>query len=859
MTLVGLLSAGDRADASPSVPPYGEVGRFGGFDETANYTEASTANLTEPTGRREPGEAKFVYPIGMALNTDDATVPKKNGYAIYVLDLVNPQALRALNGEPGPVIGLKLEYRIQKLGSSGEVLASTQFTLASSASAPGLHAVSLAVDPRTDSVYVLLADVPPAESNTGREAATYALESWPAGRREGEEQEALVASKRAVVAGPATLQPGGTSTLAQDTRGESIAVDDVGAATGLAIAGEEYSGSGERTPVIERIATSGEHAGSIEATKWQGPADIEATEDAAAKFWGQSSAQIDAASTNPDGSLNVTLGTHAEMPQSADEEPNMARISGDLTQTTAILPWASAEVEALNHDRAATIRFHQDEQQNAPAYHSVTGNGGSREAGTLAPSVVQLAGEGGFPRELYAGIVAQQEPFRGGDPQSPSEKPYSWVFAQEQGEHHISSVKPASLAIRIFDPQGESLGMIGDTTPGGPCNLQGGPYGEESGEKHWGSFVALAAGREGALFALAQPDLDENREPFTIDPAAPIAKTIEPPLERVQGDQVVEFAPGAGQGGAPGTEECPQPSGGFSAANVALPGSVSKGSAPVTVAAGETLEFDASEVNLQGGAPWAYEWESGDGASRTNAWVAENSWRWPAPTVEFTYNTPGTYTAKLRLVNDFGTLSRQRTVHVIPREPISEAKIAVVGSPVAGQLASLEASATFPQFDWPVDYHWSFGDGEGEDQPGGQDQLAGQVQHVYGAAGTYPVTLTIVDRRGETAKASATVTVATPPPGTGGAPHVVLPHAGLLSAGLPSAAPTAAHPPRATGSSAVPKPLTRAQRLANALRVCRKKPRRLRASCERQARKKYAPRRPSRSARKPGKRSPRKK
>jgi hypothetical protein len=70
--------------------------------------------------------------------------------------------------------------------------------------------------------------------------------------------------------------------------------------------------------------------------------------------------------------------------------------------------------------------------------------------------------------------------------------------------------------------------------------------------------------------------------------------------------------------------------------------------------------------------------------------------------------------------------------------------------------------------------------------------------------------------------------------------------------GVPSAPPVFATPPSATFNGvgnfappssapvkAKPKPLTRAQKLAKALKACRKKAKRKRAACERQARAKY--------------------
>jgi PKD repeat protein len=375
--------------------------------------------------------------------------------------------------------------------------------------------------------------------------------------------------------------------------------------------------------------------------------------------------------------------------------------------------------------------------------------------------VVQLAGEtGGFPTGLYAGVVAHPQPLAG-DPQS--KKPFSWAFGNhtlsEQNPSEIASVTPASLAIRVFDTQGESLGMIANTTPGGPCNLQGGPYGED---EFYGSFVALAPGRDGELFALVQADLGEKEEPFTLAPASPLAKTIVEPLTHVQGDEVVRFAPGAGQNSAQG-EACPQPTGGFSITNVTTGSTPSTGSGAITVPLNTKLKLE-SEGNLQGGTPWAYEWQSGDGASSTSKWIAENRWAWPSPEVEFTYAKEGSYTAKLNLVNDFGSLAAQRTVNVVKAVPPTACFSAPNGT--VGQFVKFDASCSkAPQFDSIASYHWSFGDGHGE------TSSSPLTEHKYSAGGTPTVTLTVTDALGQEATASKAVSVTgesktTPPPTT---------------------------------------------------------------------------------------------
>ncbi len=737
---VWALALGVRSSAAwatpPVVPAYGEVGTgIGGFDEAATYGSSTTSGLTA---------GKFVYPVSMVV---DATDPHaKENYAIYVLDLLNPQALNTLHGSPEPIEELSLDYRIQKLGVEGEVLASTSFTLVSTSATPGLHATSLAVDGATDKVYAMIADLPVTEDNEHAGAvAAYAIKAWSAGRETGD--TALAALPQ--LAGPTTLQPGGQatpSTLAGDVRPEALLVDDSevgkpGEETSVAVAGEQYGEAAALTPVIERVSTSGAQIGSVEASKWGSTADIEATE---AKAGGaESSSLIYAGSTNPDGSLNVVLGPNEAAEAGSDEEPNMATISGDLEHTAAILPWEGAnEGGGLNRDRTATTFFHQE--LSAQLHRRITGIGGSTLGGTLAPSVVQLAGEGQVASGVYAGVVAQ-EPIPV-DPQS--NKPPSWIFGAdtklEEEPFEVTSVKSASLAIRLFDPQGESLGMIGNVTAGGHCNLQGGSYGED-GSYH-GSFVALAPGRDGALFALVQPDLDENIPLFHAAPGAPIGKVVpEGPLTNVQGDRVLEFAPGAGQ-------QCPQPSGSFSMTQeTPKPLAPSTGTGPITIPVGAKLKLE-SEVDLQGGAPWAYEWKSGEGASITNKWLPANEWKWPSDFAEFTYSKAGTYLAELSLVNDFGTLKAQRTVNVIEATPPTACLESAGGT--VGQAVAFDASCSKTSAgDSIVAYRWNFGDGHGE------TTSTPKTQHFYSTAGTRSVSLTITDALSQEASASKSVVI----------------------------------------------------------------------------------------------------
>jgi PKD repeat protein len=742
--------------------PYGEVGRFpdSGGPAKATYGETTTSALTA---------GGFVDPVGMAVDPEDPTAP--DGNAIYVLDNINPQALNEAEATT-----VKLEYRLQKLGEHGEVLGSRSFTLQSSETEPDLHATALALDGATNRVYVLIMGQP--ANGEGRRVADR-IDAWSAGREAGESalapavnlsEDKLTEDKltgAGELAGPDTahhLQTGSAEAVG-DIDGESLAI--VGTGTDLALAGNEYSETGERSeagtvPVIELLKTSA-LPGTVDKI-WRSSASAE---DSAAKAWSQKAEYLYSVSGNADGSLDVSLGPVevSTLETKADGEPDVAEVSADLKTTTPILPWASAAegsaLGQLNRDRAATDGFGADN----PLQAGLSSSGATRRAGSLVPDLIRL-GSG----ERYAGLVANAPET---DAQNPSRGLESWRVANgEASGGGVRSTQASALAIRVFDPQGDSLGMIANATPGGPCSLEGGSSqfgGAFSAFNPRGSFMALARGKNGALFALVQSELANTDEAGgLISPAAAVGAG--------SGDQIVEFAPGAGQAGAAG-HACPQPSVGFSITNQSTAGSAaSTGSNAITVPAGTKLKLDAGapNTNLVGGSPWSYDWEAGTGSSSIDhQWSVNNlftaspgsgpAWEWPSSTVEFTYATAGSYTAKLTLASDFGAATATRTINVVNPEPVSACFEAAAAT--AGQPVTLDASCShIPQFDTATRYHWSFGDGEIE------DTQSAQTQHVYASTGSYTAALTVEDALHQTAEVTMTVSVtaAASTPGGGG-------------------------------------------------------------------------------------------
>jgi PKD repeat protein len=878
VAIVGLIGSmiffvGDALADTPVVLPYGEVERFGGFDTGATYLTTGTSKTEDLA--KEGEQAKFVYPIAMAVDTEDPSAPDK--YAIYVLENTNPQALDAAAAQSNHSTNVSLEYRIQKVSDAGVLLAATEFTLQSTTSEPGLHAVSLAVDGPADRVYALIMDVPPIAENEDDYSAVDAIDAWTTGRHGPALAPAVglttgidddlpedLNTKAGELAGSSTLQGTGSEGFLSDVDGASIAVYGSGETADLALAGNEYTSASKTKPIVELIATSGVKKGSIEASPWTDTTD---TEDAAAKAVKQGSRALYSMSANPNGSLNVSLGPAAGPASSADYEPNMATIgTGALSPTEPVLPGAIVAENAVkpkpktapqvNGDAAAAMGFTQDVDRDSEEAFQPTG--ATRSAGTLAPSVVQLGGGGGFPNGLYAGLVAAPESEEADGQNSIPDTPPSWREAKgEEANGKRSITSPANLALRVFDPVSESLAMIGNTTPGGPCNLQSSPTIDGFSYALQGrpSFVALAPGREGVLFALVQSDLINA----TVSPTELISPNSS--VGASMGDQVVEFAPGAHNPGAGANasqwRECPQPMGSFSVTDITGNPVNEPATGELAVPVGTKLEFDAKEVNLRGASPWAYDWDleggvnkSGDGPLFEYPWTVQNTftatpeeghaWMWPLPTAEAEFEKAGTYTETLKLVNDFGTLTAERKLRVIAPGAITGVKIAPSAKSTEGEPVVLNASATLPEGDKVKDYHWEFGDEESEDT----GEIA-EVEHTYAKAGVYTVTLTVTDVLGQEVKAKETVTIE-PAQMTGGGKSTgsgsgTTTNTTTNTTTTNTTTTTTPVVTTPTTSVSKPKALTTAKKLADALKACKKdKSKKQRATCEKLAKKKYA-------------------
>lgn len=151
---------------------------------------------------------------------------------------------------------------------------------------------------------------------------------------------------------------------------------------------------------------------------------------------------------------------------------------------------------------------------------------------------------------------------------------------------------------------------------------------------------------------------------------------------------------------------------------------------------------DASRCTPVAGATIvSYLWDFGNGRSGTG--VRSSSF----------YSTAGTYTVKLTVTNDRG-LSNTGFFEVTITA-VAGPTAAFTASPLTvgvGERVNVDASASTPTHDRDlIEFNWSWGDGR---------TSSGKLQsHTYSQAGSYTITLTVVDSTGRTGTATQQVQV----------------------------------------------------------------------------------------------------
>ncbi len=219
--------------------------------------------------------------------------------------------------------------------------------------------------------------------------------------------------------------------------------------------------------------------------------------------------------------------------------------------------------------------------------------------------------------------------------------------------------------------------------------------------------------------------------------------------------------------------------------------------------AGQPVSFDGSASSDPGGTIIGYEWSFGDGESASGA------------TPSHTYAHAGRYTIALKVTDAEGKTGAISHVVSIAEVPPIAAFSVTSPSPTAGQPVAFDGSASSDPGGAIASYEWSFGDGE--------SASGATSSHTYAKPGGYTVTLKVTDTEGKTGGVSHLVSVAQP--------------VSLSSLTAPLSKENTKPAPKPKS-----KPLTNAQKLAKALKACKKyKSKGKRVSCEKAARKKYRP------------------
>ncbi|QYZ65326.1 MAG: hypothetical protein OI74_04600 [Gammaproteobacteria bacterium (ex Lamellibrachia satsuma)] len=172
---------------------------------------------------------------------------------------------------------------------------------------------------------------------------------------------------------------------------------------------------------------------------------------------------------------------------------------------------------------------------------------------------------------------------------------------------------------------------------------------------------------------------------------------------------------------------------------------------------GGSVDFDASD-STDDGTIVHYAWDFGDGTTGEG------------DTINHTFNGEGTFLVKVTITDDEGKRDRSSVkVTVSGTPPVADAggpyhfgeEVALNGT----WRASFDGSGSSDPESGIARYEWDFDDSDGI----GVDATGSEPQHMYDVAGVYLATLTVYNGAGQSAIATATVTV-----GTGATPVPVL-------------------------------------------------------------------------------------
>lgn len=184
-------------------------------------------------------------------------------------------------------------------------------------------------------------------------------------------------------------------------------------------------------------------------------------------------------------------------------------------------------------------------------------------------------------------------------------------------------------------------------------------------------------------------------------------------------------------------------------------------SAPDSVATGETVQFSAAESVDPDGQLRGYDWDfDNDGTIEAST---------TGPTATYTFSEAGRYDATVTVVDDDGETATANTsvraVSVTPPTPALSVSPTEGDRQVAGRGLTFDARASTASADREiVAYEWSFGDGTTRRvRARDGEPPRPTTTYTYDSAGSYVVTLTVVDSVGVAATTSRRVEVTSPP------------------------------------------------------------------------------------------------
>jgi PKD repeat protein len=694
---------------------------------------------------------------------------------------------RVLDEENGAGPG-KLGYRLQKLTSSGTPIASVTLPVEEFASRIEAHPlVSLAVDPAKGRVYAVVESiVESGEEGEGEVPVAQRLVAWNTKPSGTTLEKATGYTSEDSSTHAALVAEFPTSELGKDLYSPQ----------GITIA-KEVSGKGDNVVVEAQQGVSNAKGGPTILQQ----VETEGTKGALGGSWvAGSEGDVAPHSQQADGVFAADEGSSFGL-DLYEERGKISRLAGVDANFQDPSPSLLAEDtsggknldEAPSIDTRYTVNYHGEESDERILVPYAAGS-----------PITQLT------NGLYAARYALAGRFN--NPQSEVKPWYEGTQLESfwwQGESGADK-SVGNVGIRVFGEKGEVVGTIGGQ-PAPPCRIET-------------SAISLAAGSGEALFVLTQPD-EENGD---------------------SGDEVIEFKPG-------GEGVCPQSSGGVEVTVAGQEKDVKPGE-EVAVGQHVPVAFDAfSSVDRAGETPFAFEWNYGElgkgyEVEPEGQIEAGNGYLWPQPTATHTYSTPGEYHASMRLVGDYGAKEFPFVIKVAgTNSPVAE--FTAPASVTLGQAVKFDAKASKPtEFSSITAYEWEFGDGSKKITAGPE------VEHPYGSTGEFTVSLTVRD---EGVKLSSTpvkhkVKVeAAPVACVAGCPATECGSTCPPPQESPPVSPiTKTVTPVTPVTPVVKKPLTNAQELAKALKACTKEPKKRRAGCVKQAEKKYAPKKKSKTKKK---------